>query len=59
MQALSDQEKERFENMAKEYKRRMRGQPGDAIRQDNVGNIIAVSFKHKMEVIGCLLTKEL
>lgn len=29
--------------MAKEYKRRMRGQPGDAIRQDNLGNVIAVS----------------
>ncbi|KAF6023508.1 MAEL [Bugula neritina] len=39
--ALDDKEKERFENMAKEFKKRMRGQPGDAIRQDNVGNIIA------------------
>ena len=40
---LSEKDKERYENMAKEMKRRMRGQPGDAIRQDNVGNIIAVS----------------
>jgi len=38
--------------MAKEFKKRMRGQPGDAIRQDNVGNIIAVSLSRTKFVIG-------
>ncbi|XP_041373037.1 protein maelstrom homolog [Gigantopelta aegis] len=39
--ALSDNEKARFERMAKEYKASMRGVDGDKYRLDNVGNIIA------------------
>lgn len=42
LKQLSDEERERYDNMAKEHKRRMRGQPGDNIRMDNQGNIIAV-----------------
>lgn len=36
-------EKERFENMAKQFKAKMRGVEGDKYRMDTKGNIIAVS----------------
>ncbi|XP_064651283.1 protein maelstrom homolog [Lineus longissimus] len=39
--ALPPQEKARYENMAKEYKARLRGQEGDKYRLDNIGNVIA------------------
>ncbi|KAL4226483.1 hypothetical protein ACF0H5_014466 [Mactra antiquata] len=38
---LPQKEKERFEEMAKREKNRMRGQAGDHYRADNMGNIIA------------------
>lgn len=38
---LPEREKERFENMAKAEKARLRGRAGDQYRVDNVGNIIA------------------
>ena len=43
LQALPEKEKERFEKMAKEYKKKMRGAEGDKFRMDNVGNNLAVS----------------
>lgn len=39
--ALPEKEKERFEKMAKEYKKKMRGAEGDKFRMDNVGNNLA------------------
>ncbi|XP_067677520.1 protein maelstrom homolog [Haliotis asinina] len=46
---LPKEEKERYEQMAKEYKARMRGSVGDQYRMDNVGNIIAHRKDPKVE----------
>jgi hypothetical protein len=43
LQQLPEKEKERFENMARREKARLRGVAGDDYRQDNVGNKLSVS----------------
>ncbi|XP_046546716.1 protein maelstrom homolog [Haliotis rubra] len=48
-QVLPKEEKERYEQMAKQYKAKMRGTVGDQYRMDNVGNIIAHRKDPKLE----------
>lgn len=42
-QLLSPVEKERYEQMAKDFKAQNRGKSDDMQRRDNIGNVIAVS----------------